>query len=169
MSLVSQSLLMCAVTLALGLGLLGVRGLPTVALPPGSAATCSAPAPGSAEPVFIALEAAHASFGDPDVLFIDCRTGSEFESGHIAGALSLPSDREHISEAWLALLRGARTVITYCDAQSGCASSVRLAERLQHLGVSDTRILTGGLPEWLAHAYPAESGPCSACPAQSDP
>src|SRR4051812_33321963 len=108
MSLFFQALAICAATIVVGLGLLGIRGLPRVVLPPGAAATCSAPAEGHADPVFIALEDAHRSFGDPSVLFIDCRTGDEFEHGHIAGALSLPSDLEKIGPAWMSLLKGAR-------------------------------------------------------------
>ena len=169
MSLVTQILMICAVSLGLAGTLVGLRGLPREAPTVQSEGVCTGPAEGAAVTPWVSLEAAHAEFGDPGVLFIDCRPSEQFETGHIAGALSLRSETEQISAPWLAILRGARTVITYCDAAGGCASSVRLAERLRQAGVADARILKGGLPAWLAHGYPAESGVCPLCPSQSEP
>lgn len=169
MSLLNQILSICAASLALGLGLLGVRGTPRPPPEPAGEAVCNAPSEGAKVADWVSLEEAHASFGDPQVLFVDCRSPRLYETGHIAGALSLPAEREEISAAWISLLREARTVITYCDAAGGCASSVRLAERLHAVGVADARILTGGLPGWLAQGYPAESGECPRCPEQSEP
>lgn len=172
MSLLQQVLLVCAVSLLLGGGLAGLRGLPEVPVAEASEqGMCAAPDQGLAAAglSWVTQEEARASLGDPKVLFIDCRPAQEFQAGHIAGALSLPAEREAIDGEWLALLRDARTVIAYCDATGGCASSVRLVERLQHLGVADARILRGGLPEWLASGYPAESGVCPMCPSESAP
>jgi rhodanese-related sulfurtransferase len=101
---------------------------------------------------------------DPSVVFVDCRPRSEFRGGHIASAVSVPSDESSIADEVVSHLRTARTVIAYCDARSGCASSVRLAARLHELKIQDVRILTGGLPAWLERGFPAESGNCRFCP-----
>jgi rhodanese-related sulfurtransferase len=111
---------------------------------------------------WIEPSAARALLGDPDVVFVDCRPTDQFQSGHISGAMSMPSDREVPSSALL-LLQKASTIIAYCDARGGCESSQRLAARLREFGLSNVRILSDGLPGWLAASYPAESGPCRLC------
>ena len=63
-------------------------------------------------------------------------------------------------------LAGVRTVIAYCDADQGCARSLQVASRLRHAGVSDVRVLEGGMPDWLQRGYPAESGACGQCEGQ---
>jgi 3-mercaptopyruvate sulfurtransferase SseA len=40
-------------------------------------------------------------------------------------------------------------VVSYCDADTDCAQSRRLAELLALEGLSDVRVLRGGFPEWL--------------------
>jgi 3-mercaptopyruvate sulfurtransferase SseA len=170
MQILPQILILCSVSLVLGGTLVSFRGLPSPAVVEASPeGMCTAPATqAAAEAVtWVDQDAARASLGDPGVLFIDCRPTAEFQAGHIAGALSLPTELENLDDQWLAVLRSARTVIAYCDATGGCASSVRLAERLTQLGVADMRILRGGLPEWLASGYPAESGACPMCPRES--
>ncbi|HEX2675454.1 MAG TPA: rhodanese-like domain-containing protein [Polyangiales bacterium] len=118
---------------------------------------------------WISQEDAHALFGGPGIVFVDCRARPDFDGGHIASAIALPSNSTVIAPELLAILARAQTVIAYCNASSGCASSLRLAERLREQGIGDVRILTGGLPAWLEHGYPAESGPCRLCPAESEP
>lgn len=167
MSLLNQILRICAVSLALGLVLLGLRGVPRPGPPGGEQAVCSAPTAAEPAAPWIALDEAHQLFGDPGVLFVDCRPRNEFRGGHIASAVSVPSDETEIGEDTISLLRAARIVIAYCDARSGCASSVRLASRLRELGIADVRILTGGLPAWLDKGYPAQSGACPLCPKSS--
>ncbi|HEX7477145.1 MAG TPA: rhodanese-like domain-containing protein [Polyangiales bacterium] len=125
---------------------------------------CSAPAAAEPATPWITLDDAHKLSADPGLLFVDCRPRAEFRTGHIAAALSVPSDESEIRDDVVSRLRSARTIIAYCDARSGCASSVRLASRLRELGIADVRILTGGLPAWLEKGYPAQSGSCPLCP-----
>ena len=164
MTLLNQALQICAVSLVLGAALFGLRGVPRPGPVGGELAVCSAPLATESAAPWISTEEAHRLYGDPGVLFVDCRPRAAFRGGHVASALSVPSDESEISEPAVARLRAARTVVAYCDARSGCASSVRLASRLRELGIADVRILSGGLPAWLDKGYPAQSGSCPLCP-----
>jgi len=163
MPLIQQILRICTAGLGIGVVLLLVRGVPKPVQASGSAHMCTA-TPSLAPDVtdWISPSAARALLGDPSVVFVDCRPVDQFQAGHITGALSLPSDRG-LPSAALASLRGAQTIIAYCDAHGGCESSQRLAARLRELGLRDVRILSDGLPGWLSAGYPAESGPCRLC------
>lgn len=169
MPLLKQILIVCAASLVLAAGLGVARGVPSPVPKQATEGVCSASSQAMADATrWISLEDAHALFGGPGVLFVDCRPRGEFDQGHIASALSLPSDREQIGDDMLALLLPAQTVIAYCNASGGCASSVRLAARLREHGLPDVRILMGGLPGWVERGFPAESGPCKLCPAESE-
>jgi rhodanese-related sulfurtransferase len=163
MSLVTQILRICTVSLAIGLILLAIRGVPRAQSAAASTAVCSAPTGALATAVWIEQDAAHTLMGDPNAVFVDCRSRPEFQSGHIATALSVPSDQPDITAPVARLLGSARTIVAYCDAASGCESSHRLAARLRELGYPDVRILRDGMPGWLSRGYPAESGPCRVC------
>ena len=163
MSLLQQVLRLCTVSLAVGIGLWAIRGLPKPVEASGATHMCAAtPSDENYTTVWIEQSEARALLGDPGVVFVDCRPTDQFMSGHIAGALSMPSEQELFGTA-AAMLRSARTIIAYCDAQGGCESSQRLAARLRELGLPDVRILRDGLPGWLERSFPAESGPCRLC------
>jgi rhodanese-related sulfurtransferase len=163
MSLVTQILRICTVSLAIGLALLAIRGVPRAQSASASTAVCSAPPSVLASAVWIEQDAAHTLMGDPGTVFVDCRSALEFQSGHIATALSVSSDQPDLTAPVARLLGAARTIVAYCDAASGCESSHRLAARLRELGYPDVRILRDGMPGWLSRGYPAESGPCRVC------
>jgi rhodanese-related sulfurtransferase len=163
MTLVQQLLRLCTASLALGLCLLAIRGLPRPTAAADATHMCAAaPEIPDGGPAWIEQTDARALLGDPAVVFVDCRPRDQFQSGHISGALSLPSDKELLPSA-LDVLRGARTIVAYCDARGGCESSQRLAARLRELGLSNVRILKDGLPGWIQNGYPAESGGCRLC------
>jgi rhodanese-related sulfurtransferase len=164
MSLAIQILQICTVSLAIGLALLITRGVPRAQSAATATAVCSAPpADLEAKAVWIEQEAAKSLMSDPGTVFVDCRSPSEFQTGHIATALSVPSDQPELTGPVARLLHGAKTIVAYCDAASGCESSHRLAARLRELGYPDVRILRDGMPGWLSRGYPAESGPCRVC------
>lgn len=168
MSLLLQTLTLCTASLVLGFAWLSVRGAPSAEPAGGETAVCAAPeSPAIETTVWVDQEEAHALFADPGVLFVDCRPRSEFLAGHIASALSLPSDHPEIDAETQGLLGNARTIVAYCDALGGCQSSTRLAARLRELGMQDVRILRDGLPGWLQRGYAAESGSCRLCPKES--
>jgi hydroxyacylglutathione hydrolase len=89
---------------------------------------------------------------EPGLVVIDVRQRSEFESGHVPGALHIHAgdlpDR-------LAELPRDRPVATICA--SGYRSSVA-AGLLRQAGFSDVLAVPGGLPEWRAAGYPVETG-----------
>ena len=163
MSLATQILRICTVSLAIGLTLLAIRGVPRAQSAESATAVCSAPTGDLAAIVWIEQDAAHTLMGDPGTVFVDCRSTQEFQSGHIATALSVPSDQPDLTPPVTRLLGAAHTIVAYCDAASGCESSHRLGARLRELGYPDVRILRDGMPGWLSRGYPAESGPCRVC------
>jgi rhodanese-related sulfurtransferase len=175
MSISAQIARLCLAALVLSVGLAVVRGLPSLAASDAASAepgACRAPAqPDADSPVrFIDQDQAKTLVGAPGVVFVDCRPRAEFEAGHVSGAVHLdptagPKDGGRALP--LDLLSRAGTVITYCDAQAQCERSLRLAERLRQVGLRDVRVLEDGMPAWLAHGYPAESGVCAQC--EADP
>lgn len=83
------------------------------------------------------------------VLWIDARARSEFEKGHVPGAILL-NEQEWESlmfEAVETLSRNDKPIIIYCDAQR-CDASHRLAEKLRDLGQSEIHVLAGGWNAW---------------------
>jgi rhodanese-related sulfurtransferase len=158
-----EALQVTAAGLLLGGAAIVTRGLPAPR-PSEDTATCSAPDPATPTIRWMPRTEAHALIEDPSVVFVDARERAAFESGHVEGALSLAFDGATVPEPMLAMLRGARLVVTYCDTAGGCATSTRLARALVDAGLTDVRVLEGGMPGWLESGYAAEAGPCRSCP-----
>lgn len=150
--------------LALGVLVWVIGGAPPRAAYHDDSASCAPPVAAAPEVGWIDGPDAAGLVTATEVTFADARSTSDYEQGHIAGAISIPMDTGAIAPAMLELVRGAGTVITYCDAASDCASSRRLAELLATAGLRDVRVLRGGFSEWLEAERPTESGPCSSCP-----
>jgi rhodanese-related sulfurtransferase len=112
---------------------------------------------------WISPEEARTLLSAGSVAFVDCRSEPEFLNGHVSGALHVPAESGSPGEALLERLRGAATVVTYCDAGEACERSQRLATMLSQTGLPDVRVMRGGLPAWLSQGYPAESGSCPLC------
>ncbi len=89
---------------------------------------------------------------EPELVVIDVRQGSEFESGHVPGALHI-----HAGDlpARLAELARDRPIATICA--SGYRSSVA-AGLLRQAGFNDVLAVRGGLPDWRAAGFPVETG-----------
>lgn len=149
---------------AVGIGAVAAvtKGMPTLPPPAAAAVSCGGEGtpPNAAETRWISQEDAHGLLGDPNTVFVDARSATDFESGHIAGAIHVPMDSGTVSDEQLAQLRGARTIVTYCDTGGGCARSATLAGLLTAAGLPDVRVLQDGIPGWNARAFPAEAGPC---------
>ncbi len=89
---------------------------------------------------------------EPGMVVIDVRQASEFETGHVPGALHLHAGDlpERLSE-----LPRDRPIATICA--SGYRSSVA-AGLLRQAGFHDVRAVRGGLPVLRAAGYPVETG-----------
>ncbi len=89
-------------------------------------------------------------------LFVDVRSPTDFEVGHIAGAINLPD--EQLAEklpSVLPRLERARAVVVYCKSPD-CGKSLWAALRLRQHGLTQTRIYPGGWNEWAIRGLPAE-------------
>jgi rhodanese-related sulfurtransferase len=125
---------------------------------------CAPPVAEHPDVRWIEQEDARALVGDQSVVFVDARALGAFETGHVPDAVAMPMETGVIDPRAMPLVLGAHTVIAYCDTDDDCAGSRRLAGLLAQNGVTDVRVLRGGMPLWLSNDYPAESGPCTRCP-----
>ena len=89
---------------------------------------------------------------EPEMLVIDVRQASEFETGHVPGARHLHAG--DLPER-LAELPRDRPIAAICA--SGYRSSVA-AGLLRQAGFSDVSAVRGGLPDWRAAGYPVQTG-----------
>src|SRR5258708_18393673 len=139
-------LLVVAACLGVGYGIVG--GVPAVS-DFRLAASCAPPVESHPEIGWVEQDDARALVDDASVLFVDARSVADYETGHIPNAIAMPMDTGALDESTTALVRGAHTVIAYCDTSGECASSRRLASLLAEDGARDVRVLRGGIPLWL--------------------
>ena len=168
LSLKAQLLRLLLAAFALSAVLVAVRGVPQFGAEgqaAGATGACVAPDSGGFDVRYITAGEAHALLGQPSVAFVDCRPRQDFEAGHVAGSVHVEAEIAALGPALLDLIRGAGTVVTYCDAQSECERSLRVATLLAQSGASDVRVLEGGMPAWLSEGFPAQSGACEDCEA----
>jgi rhodanese-related sulfurtransferase/biotin operon repressor len=88
------------------------------------------------------------------VVILDTRPASEYEAGHIAGAISLPVAE---MQARLAGLPKGKQYVAYCRGPY-CIYADRAVEMLRKSGRRARRLL-GGYPEWKAAGLPVETLP----------
>ncbi|MCJ7473348.1 MAG: rhodanese-like domain-containing protein [Actinobacteria bacterium] len=106
------------------------------------------------EPVINILsvdEAYQAYIGNDNYLFVDVRTVSEYEDGHIEGALLMPLSEigDRLSE-----LPMDRPIVVYCNGSS-CNRSGTAAAILVNNGFTEVYDLGGtGIIEWIEKNYP---------------
>ena len=96
-------------------------------------------------------EAYQAYIGNDNYLFVDVRTVSEYEDGHIEGAILIPLSEidNRLSE-----LPRDRPIIVYCNGSS-CNRSGAAAEFLINNGFTEVYDLGGiGINEWIEKNYP---------------
>lgn len=91
-------------------------------------------------------------------LLVDARERSQYDEGHIAGAISLPyngasADPDRIKR----LDSGGRPYVVYCAGPS-CELSTDLAQFLIESGKKRVSVFEGGYPEWEAAGYPIARG-----------
>lgn len=103
---------------------------------------------------------------DPDVVLLDARSPSEYEAGHIPGALSFNwqdnveggrlRSREALERRHAEVPRDA-TVVAYCQTGSRAAMAWFV---LIYLGFEDARLYDGSMAEWaMDDTRPLQTGP----------
>lgn len=85
------------------------------------------------------------------ILWLDARSKSEFDKGHIPKALLLNEDHwDDLLPAVLEAWTPGSALVVYCGSE-GCRASHRVAERLRsEAGLPDVHALKGGWEAWLA-------------------
>lgn len=110
------------------------------------------------EKAVISLEEAKDSFFSKTAVFLDARPQSEYASGRIQGARSLPLeafDRYFGPATEDQDLDGL--LITYCDGED-CTLSIHVAKKLKEMGFENVRILVNGWSLWKQQGLPLEDG-----------
>lgn len=81
-------------------------------------------------------------------LIIDARSKSEYDSGHIPGAISMPSiDFYRILPDFEKSHNQSTAIIVYC-ASRHCGISHTIAEKLNEAGYTNVSVYRGGMQEW---------------------
>jgi rhodanese-related sulfurtransferase len=104
------------------------------------------------KPVDIKIDFAKALF-DKKYRFIDARDESDYNAGHIQGAMNVPF---HEIEKFKDKLNGLpkdQVYVTYCSA--ACDVSIDMAYYMAKMGFKKVYIFHGGWDEWKGAGYPA--------------
>ncbi|MEO1701807.1 MAG: rhodanese-like domain-containing protein [Pseudomonadota bacterium] len=87
---------------------------------------------------------------NPDIVVLDIRTGREFRSGHIEGAININyfdrNFRDRIAE-----LDGSKTYIMHCAAGGRSDASINI---LRNAGLTNVYHMGGGTSEWKREGLP---------------
>jgi rhodanese-related sulfurtransferase len=102
----------------------------------------------------IRLAEAERLWHQPTTLFVDVRSPTDYEFGHISGAILLPE--EEIEQKLPDLrprLEHAQVIVVYCKSVD-CGKSLWAAIRLRNEGLKQTVIYPAGWNEWYLHELP---------------
>ena len=104
----------------------------------------------------VPLSVARQKLQSGDVVFIDARSATEFELGHIPGAVSIPfpSFEEKFAEIGT-LLDSGQELVVYCKNRE-CDDSLLLATELQAMGCSNLVLYIDGFELWQKHGEVVE-------------
>lgn len=105
-----------------------------------------------AKPVDIKIDFAKALF-DKKYRFIDARDVSDYNAGHVQGALNIPFHEIEKYKERLNDLPKDQVYVTYCS--TACDVSIDMAYYMAKLGFKKVYIFHGGWDEWKAAGYPA--------------
>lgn len=108
------------------------------------------------ESIVISLQDAKKMFESQQAVFVDARPLSEYDSGHIKGAIGLPWSEFNAYFGKVAPdIPENKTIIAYCDGES-CGLSKELAQALTDLGYKNVRVLVNGWSVWGQRQLPVE-------------
>jgi rhodanese-related sulfurtransferase len=112
--------------------------------------------PGTEPAGLISRDQLRAELDAGTTILVDARSESEFNEGHIPGALNIPyeSFTEYFQQLTdLVPLESA--VVCYCRSVT-CDLSDHLAQELRLMGYENVRLYRGGWDEWQEAGYPAD-------------
>jgi rhodanese-related sulfurtransferase len=102
----------------------------------------------------IRLADAEKLWHDSGTVFVDVRSPTDYEFGHIEGALSLPESQfEERFPPLKERLQRARTIVVYCKSPD-CGLSLWTAIRLHNEGLTQTVIFPEGWNAWFNGRLP---------------
>lgn len=114
--------------------------------------------PDTDQPVQVKLGLVKRFFDAGAALFIDARDPTEFEAGHIPGAVRMAqADAAADPDRVKALPVRGRAIIVYCEGGE-CEASLEMARVLIEAGYRKVLVYMGGFPEWAAAGHPVERG-----------
>jgi rhodanese-related sulfurtransferase len=87
------------------------------------------------------------------ITIVDVRLPSDYQAGHIPGAINLPQGKWHT----LAGLNKDRTAVVYCYSQT-CKLAAAAAVELASAGFPVME-MEGGFDAWVKNQLPVEGGP----------
>lgn len=93
-----------------------------------------------------------------DVVFVDGRNYSEWETSHIPGAISLPVgefDKRYDDAKTKKKLKKAHVIVAYCHGEN-CRLADHLAQQLVGKGHKNVAVYYGGFPGWSGAGLPLE-------------
>ena len=84
--------------------------------------------------------------------WIDARSASAYDTGHIPNAVLLNEDNwDELFGEFIQIWDGESTLVVYCDSRT-CAASKSVADRLKEsMGFNEVYVLKGGWETWLEH------------------
>ncbi len=105
-----------------------------------------------AKPIDIKIDFAKALF-DKKYRFLDARDISDYDAGHVQGAMNIPFHEIEKYKDRLTDLNKDLVYVTYCS--SACDVSIDMAYYMAKMGFKKVYIFHGGWDEWKAAGYPA--------------
>ena len=89
----------------------------------------------------------------PDLVIVDARKPSDYQKGHLEGAVNLPNT-ETTPESLAKVVGGKATpVLFYCNGIK-CGRSVDASKKALAAGYTNIYWFRGGVEEWQAKGYP---------------
>lgn len=102
------------------------------------------------------IEIAKQVYDQGAALFVDARSETDFNAGHIKGAVSLPvGEFEMNIEAFLNQYPPDQDIIVYCSGRT-CEDSHHLAEMLIEFDYGNVSVMIDGFTGWMEKGYPVE-------------
>lgn len=114
--------------------------------------------PESEYPIEIHLAKAKDFYDRGGLLVLDARDLSEYEEGHIKGAVDAPTDEKIADLDWMeATAKDPRPIMVYCSG-GDCELSMTLGFEIAHTGHRRVLVFEDGYPAWKDAGYPTATG-----------